>query len=72
METTNGQRLRELRTAAGWSQRELSKRVGRSHSQVVAWEQGRNVPTPKVALQLERLFGTEQLPLVGWYSETAR
>lgn len=41
-----GQRIKELRTEKGWTQKELAKQVGVSQKAIDYWE--RNVNEPKI------------------------
>lgn len=50
-------RVRELRTARGWSQAELGLRAGVSRQAINAIETGRFDPSLPLAMQLGRLFG---------------
>jgi len=50
-------RLRDLRTARGWSQAELGTRVGVSRQAIIAIEMGRFDPSLPLAFKLARLFG---------------
>lgn len=49
-------RLRELRTARGWSQAELGVRAGVSRQAIIAIETGRFDPSLPLAFTLARLF----------------
>jgi putative transcriptional regulator len=50
-------KLRDLRTARGWSQAELGIRVGVSRQAIIAIEMGRFDPSLPLAFKLARLFG---------------
>ena len=50
-------RIRELRTARGWSQAELGARAGVSRQAIIAIETGRFDPSLPLAFKLSRLFG---------------
>ena len=50
-------RLRDLRTARGWSQVELGERVGVSRQAIIAIETGRFDPSLPLAFKLARAFG---------------
>lgn len=54
--STTGTTVRALRIAAGISQRELSERVGCSHTQIARYEQGAE-PTLPVARRLADALG---------------
>jgi putative transcriptional regulator len=49
-------RLRDLRTARGWSQAELGVRAGVSRQAIIAIETGRFDPSLPLAFTLARLF----------------
>lgn len=49
-------RLRDLRTARGWSQAELGVRAGVSRQAIIAIETGRFDPSLPLAFKLARLF----------------
>ena len=51
-------RLRDLRTARGWSQAELGVRAGVSRQAIIAIETGRFDPSLPLAFALARLFDT--------------
>jgi putative transcriptional regulator len=50
-------RLRELRTARGWSQAELGDELGVSRQTVNAIETGKYDPSLPLAFAIARLFG---------------
>lgn len=50
-------RVRELRTAQGWSQAELAERLDVSRQTVIAIETGRYDPSLPLAFAIARLFG---------------
>jgi putative transcriptional regulator len=49
-------RLRDLRTARGWSQAELGVRAGVSRQAIIAIETGRFDPSLPLAFALARIF----------------
>jgi len=51
-------RLRELRTARGWSQAELAGRIDVSRQAVNAIETGKHDPSLTLAFRIARLFET--------------
>ena len=57
---TLGERLKELRTRAGFSQEMAAERVGVSRQAVAKWESGRTIPTAENLAALARLY---QIPL---------
>lgn len=58
-----GQRLREAREGAGWTQDQVGRAVGSDNSSVARWEGALRVPTPDMLVRLSRLFGRP----VGWF-----
>ena len=52
-----GNRLREAREAAGWTQAELAERIGMSRKTVNTVENGVFVPSTIVALKLAAALG---------------
>ena len=57
MAETLGNRLREAREAAGWTQAELAERIGVSRKTVNTVENGVFVPSTIVALKLAGALG---------------
>lgn len=52
-----GEHLRELREAAGMSQRELAKQLEIHHSNLGHWERSGNLPGSNLLLPLSKLLG---------------
>jgi len=52
-------RLRELRTARGWTQAELGQQLGVSRQAVIALESDRHDPSLDLAYRIAVLFETE-------------
>ena len=52
-----GQRICELRTALGWSQVELAKRLGVAKQTVSNWENENIQPSIEMLVRLAKLFG---------------
>ena len=50
-------RLRELRTARGWTQEELGRKLGVSRQAVIALEGHRHDPSLDLAYRIAALFG---------------
>ncbi|MGA9584795.1 MAG: helix-turn-helix transcriptional regulator [Terracidiphilus sp.] len=50
-------RVKELRTARGWTQEELAKAAGVSRQSINSIERNRYVPSLPLALTFARLFG---------------
>ena len=57
---TLGERLKELRTRAGFSQEMAAERVGVSRQAVAKWESGRTIPSAENLAALAQLY---QIPL---------
>lgn len=55
-EPTFGSLLRELRKAAGMSQRELARRIFRDHSRISRLESGDIPPTAEYAILLDEVL----------------
>lgn len=51
-------RVRALRSQAGWSQAELAEKLGVSRQTVISIENGRYDPSLRLAFGLGRVFGT--------------
>lgn len=60
-----GQRICELRTAFGWSQVELAKRLGVAKQTVSNWENENIQPSIEMLIRLARLFGVTTDFLLG-------
>lgn len=57
MRTTGESRtIRQLRTAARLTQRQLAAAIGASHMSVYHWESGRNEPSARQLKALARVF----------------
>ena len=66
---TLGDRVKKLRIALGWSQDELSKRMGyKSRSSINKIESGRPV-TQKIIVRLAEVLYTTPSYLMGWEDE---
>ena len=50
-------RIRDLRTAAGWRQEDLAERVGVSRQTIISIENGRYNPSLLLAWRLSRVLG---------------
>ena len=57
MESRIQNRVRELRTARGWTQQELAEAVGVSRQSINSIERNRYVPSLALALTFSRVFG---------------
>lgn len=60
-----GQRICELRTALGWSQVELAKRLGVAKQTVSNWENENIQPSIEMLVRLSRLFNVSTDYLLG-------
>jgi putative transcriptional regulator len=57
MDTRIHNRVKELRTARGWTQEELAKAVGVSRQSINSIERDRYVPSLPLALTFAKVFG---------------
>ena len=57
MTATITNRVKELRTALGWTQEQLAQAVGVSRQSINSIERDRYVPSLPLALQFARVFG---------------
>ncbi|MBQ8309231.1 MAG: helix-turn-helix transcriptional regulator [Clostridia bacterium] len=69
MENKFANRLKELRTAKGISQKELGKIIGGTYSAVSYWEQGINEPKISYVIALCRYFDVSADYLLGLIDE---
>ena len=60
-----GTRITELRSALGWSQVELAKRLGVAKQTVSNWENENIQPSIEMLIRLTRLFGVTYDYLLG-------
>lgn len=60
-----GDKIRELREKAGYSQSELARRLSVSRSSVNAWESGLSAPTAVYIVELAKLFRVTSDYLLG-------
>ena len=60
-----GQRISELRTAFGWSQVDLAKRLGVAKQTVSNWENENIQPSIEMLVRLAKLFGITTDYLLG-------
>jgi transcriptional regulator with XRE-family HTH domain len=51
--------IRDKRTSLGWSQRELSRRLGCPHATVQQWESEKTTPDTEKLVKLASLFGLQ-------------
>ena len=60
-----GARIQELRTAIGWSQVDLSKKLGVAKQTVSNWENDNIQPSIETLVRLSKLFGVTTDYLLG-------
>lgn len=60
-----GRRICELRTAIGWSQVELAKRLGVAKQTVSNWENENIQPSIEMLVRLAKIFGVSKAYLLG-------
>ncbi|WP_302662252.1 helix-turn-helix transcriptional regulator [uncultured Dysosmobacter sp.] len=60
-----GDKIRELRERAGYSQSELARRLSVTRSSVNAWESGLSAPTAVYIVELAKLFRVTSDYLLG-------
>ena len=54
---TMGEKIQQLRHAAGLSQEQLAAQLGVSHQSVSKWEGAQSIPDMEKILQMSRIFG---------------
>ncbi len=70
MEKTVGERIAELRKKAGFTQKEMAKKLNVSDKSVSRWERDENLPDLYMAHDIARLFGISVDELIGCESAT--
>ncbi len=50
------ERIKTLRTARGWTQADLARRLGITRNGVNSWEQGLSMPSPAFLVELAKVF----------------
>ncbi|TQN30743.1 DNA-binding XRE family transcriptional regulator [Haloactinospora alba] len=60
----DGAKIRALRTANGWNQRELGERVGAREARVGCWERGQVEPSLTHLIKVARALGVTAEGLV--------
>lgn len=60
-----GDKVKILRENCGWTQTELSKKLGLTRSSVNAWEMGLSVPSTQYIVELANLFKVSTDYLLG-------
>lgn len=59
------ERIKALRSAHGWTQAELARRLGITRNGVNAWEQALSTPSPAYLVELASLFSVSVDYLLG-------
>ncbi len=59
------EKIKSLRTARGWSQAELARRLNITRNGVNSWEQGLSTPSPAFLVELARVFSVSTDYLLG-------
>ena len=59
------EKIKALREARGWSQAELSRRLGITRNGVNSWELGLSMPSPACLVDLAKVFGVSTDYLLG-------
>jgi len=65
IEPDHGKRLKQLREAAGLSQRQLAERVGVIHSNIHYWESSSKLPRADLLLPISKCLGVAVEVLLG-------
>jgi len=58
-------KIKALREAKGWTQAELSRRLGITRNGVNSWEQGLSMPSPSCLVDLARVLSVSTDYLLG-------
>lgn len=58
-------KIKALREERGWTQAELSRRLGITRNGVNSWEQGLSMPSPACLVDLARVFSVSTDYLLG-------
>ena len=58
-------KIRDLRTARGWTQAELARRLDITRNGVNSWEQGLSMPSSALLIDLARIFSVSTDYLLG-------
>jgi len=59
------ERIKSLRTARGWTQADLARRLGITRNGVNLWEQGLSMPSPAFLVELAKVFSVSTDYLLG-------
>ena len=57
--------IKTLRTARGWTQAELARRLNVTRNGVNSWEQGLSTPSPPLLVELAKVFSVSTDYLLG-------
>lgn len=59
------EKIKSLRTARGWTQAELARRLNITRNGVNSWEQGLSMPSPAFLVELAKVFSVSTDYLLG-------
>lgn len=59
------ERIKALRTARGWTQADLARRLNMTRNGVNSWEQGLSTPSPAFLVELAKVFSVSTDYLLG-------
>jgi len=59
------EKIKALRTARGWTQADLARRLGITRNGVNSWEQGLSMPSPAFLVELAKTFSVSTDFLLG-------
>ena len=59
------EKIKALRTARGWTQADLARRLNISRNGVNSWEQGLSMPSPATLVDLAKVFSVSTDYLLG-------
>lgn len=59
------EKIKALRTARGWTQADLARRLNISRNGVNSWEQGLSMPSPAILVELAKVFSVSTDYLLG-------
>lgn len=65
-------RIRSMRKAAGLSQTDLGKAIGKSFRTIQTWERDESLPNAESIWAMCELFGCDPNTLLGWYDTHPR
>lgn len=61
-----GERIRKIRESKGFSQKEISEKIGCSYQQLAQWEKGTRNPTYRNIEKIADALETSTLSLIGY------